>query len=154
TAAGRQLALHVLRRHRLIEQFLVQVMGMDWSRVHAEADRLEHAVSDELVDRMDELLGRPAVDPHGDPIPDRQGVVSEPQRPSLAACPVDVPLRVARVTDQSSEFLQLVERHGLMPGSEVTVAGRDAAADTVRLRLTGRRRLELGLRAASKILVE
>src|SRR5512147_2517801 len=70
TPSGRQLAAHVLRRHRLIELFLVQVMGMDWSEVHGEAEHLEHAVSDRLIERMDEMLDRPAVDPHGDPIPD------------------------------------------------------------------------------------
>ncbi len=69
TPAGRKLAAHVLRRHRLIELFLVQVLELDWSEVHEEAELLEHAVSDRLIERMDEMLGRPQVDPHGDPIP-------------------------------------------------------------------------------------
>ena len=73
TDSGRQLALHVLRRHRLIEVFLVQVMGMDWSEVHPEAEGLEHAISDRLIERMDEMLGHPVVDPHGDPIPSAHG---------------------------------------------------------------------------------
>ena len=70
-----KLARRVLRRHRLIELFLVEVMGMDWSEVHSEAEILEHAVSDRLIDRMDEMLGRPTVDPHGDPIPTAGGKV-------------------------------------------------------------------------------
>lgn len=154
TAAGRQLALHVLRRHRLVELFLVQVMGMDWSEVHGEADRLEHAISDRLLERMDELLGFPSVDPHGDPIPTRHGEVEEPALASLATCPLTRPLQVARVADQSPEFLRLVDREGLAPGQRLLVQGRDEAADTIQLELAGGRRLSLGVRAASKILVQ
>ncbi len=120
TASGRQLAVHVLRRHRLIELFLVKVMGMDWSEVHAEAEELEHAVSDRLIERMDEMLGYPSADPHGDPIPDVHGVVEEVVLPSLLDCELGEPLRVARVGDQSREFLQLLERRGLKPGSGLT----------------------------------
>ena len=154
TAAGRQLAVHVLRRHRLLELFLVQVLGMDWSEVHAEADRLEHAVSDRLIERIDEMLGHPATDPHGDPIPDSRGRVEEPELASLLGCPLGKPVVVVRVDDQSPEFLQLVEREGLKPGSLLAVESRDEAADTVALRLAGGERLRLGQRAASKILVE
>ena len=154
TESGRQLALHVLRRHRLIELFLVKVMGMDWSEVHAEAERLEHAVSDRLVERMDEILGFPSQDPHGDPIPDVHGEVVEPVLASLESCPVGVPLKVARVSDQSREFLQLLERRDLKPGSRLTVDRRDEAADTVELRREGGVEVSLGFRAASKILVE
>src|SRR5436305_2030667 len=154
TPQGRQLAGHVLRRHRLVELFLVTVMGMDWSEVHSEAELLEHAVSDRLIERMDEMLGHPAVDPHGDPIPDAQGQVHEPVLPSLLGCPLDVPVRVARVGDQSREFLMLLERRRLKPGSRLRVRSRDEAADTVELSLEGGEDLSLGFRAASKILVE
>lgn len=154
TDSGRQLAVHVLRRHRLIELFLVKVMGMDWSEVHAEAEELEHAVSDRLIERMDEMLGFPSTDPHGDPIPDIHGVVEELVLPSLLDCETAVPLRVVRVGDQSRDFLQLLERRGLKPGSGLTVQGRDEAADAVELRLDSGETLTLGLRAASKIYVE
>ncbi len=154
TPSGRQLAAHVLRRHRLIEQFLVQVMGMDWSEVHSEAEELEHAVSDRLVERMDEMLGYPSVDPHGDPIPDVHGVVTAPILPNLLTCDVGAGFRVSRVADQSRDFLQLVERRGLKPGSGVRVEHRDEAADTVDLRLESGEALSLGNRAASKIFVE
>ncbi len=154
TTAGRQLALHVLRRHRLIELFLVEFMGMDWSEVHPEAERLEHAVSDRLVERMDDLLRHPSVDPHGDPIPTAAGVVQELHLPSLAISPVGRPTQVARIADQSGEFLRLVEREGLVPGRRVTVQARDEAADTLVLELEEGNRLSLGLRAASKILVQ
>jgi DtxR family Mn-dependent transcriptional regulator len=133
TPAGKRLAALVLRRHRLVEQFLVQVMGMPWDEVHEEAERLEHAVSDRLIDRIDEMLGHPAVDPHGDPIPDPEGAMAAPHEDTLRSCPPDVQVRVVRVTDQSPEFLQRVDRHGLRPGTLVTVTARDADSGTVRL---------------------
>lgn len=154
SAPGRQLATHVLRRHRLIELFLVEVMKMDWSEVHAEAEDLEHAVSDRLIERMDEMLGYPEVDPHGDPIPDTHGVVRKPEHLSLLACPLGRPLRIARVSDQSRDFLQLLERRGLKPGSPVVVESRDEAADSVTLKLAADEPFNLGHRAASKIFVD
>ena len=153
TSAGRQLALHVLRRHRLVELFLVQVMEIDWSEVHAEAELLEHAVSDLLIDRMDEMLGNPQVDPHGDPIPTSQGKVSHTKATSLLRCPIGVELRVVRVADQHPDFLQLVEREGLKPGSRLSVNSRSEAADTVLLKRSKGDPLSLGFRAASKIMV-
>lgn len=159
TDAGRQLATRVLRRHRLVELFLVQVLKMDWSEVHEEAERLEHVVSDNMIARIDEMLGHPSVDPHGDPIPDAQGQVKEADLHSLATCPLGEPLKVARVRDQTPAFLRLVEKRSLKPGSRLTVEERDPAADTVEVRLEpaddGRTDgLSLGFRAATKILVE
>ncbi len=151
TTAGRQLAIHVLRRHRLIELFLVRVMGMDWADVHPEAERLEHAVSDRLIDRMDEMLGKPAVDPHGDPIPSARGKLDGQELISLLDSPLGAPLWVGRVTDQDPGFLQLVEQEGLKPGTILEVVSRDPAADTVLIRRAGGEELRLGYRAASKI---
>ena len=154
TSSGRQLAAHVVRRHRLVELFLVEVMGLNWSEVHAEAEVLEHAVSDRLIDRIDEMLGRPAVDPHGDPIPTRQGEIAEVSgQESLAASPAGVPRFVARVIDQRADFLRLVERHGLMPGRRVIVKTRDEVLDTIEIEPQDRESLRLGMRAASRILV-
>ena len=152
TPQGRELALHVLRRHRLVELFLVQVMGMDWSEVHDEADALEHAVSDRLIERIDDLLGNPSVDPHGDPIPSATGEMAQPELATLLTCS-EARVRVCRVADQSPEFLQLVERRGLKPNSTVRVLSLDRAADSVELEADDGRRFSLGLRAASKILV-
>lgn len=153
TEQGRQLAVHVLRRHRLVELFLVRVMGLDWSEVHDEAELLEHAVSDRIIERMDAMLGGPEVDPHGDPIPTAGGDVEHRQLESLLDCPLDTWLRVARVTDQAVDFLQLVETERLKPGSRIRVTRRDAAADTMQLDRPEAGPLALGLRAASKILV-
>jgi DtxR family Mn-dependent transcriptional regulator len=154
TEAGNRLAAARARRHRLIELFLVQIMGMDWTEVHPEAELLEHAVSDRLIERMDEMLGFPAVDPHGDPIPDVHGRVDPMILPSLLTCDLGVPLKVARVSDQSRDFLLLIDRRGLRPGSEVTIAARDEAADSVDLLASDGEPLTLGFRAASKIRVE
>lgn len=154
TRGGEQLALHVLRRHRLVELFLVKVLGLDWSEVHAEAEELEHTISDKVLDRIDAYLGHPSVDPHGDPIPSAKGHVEEPQYQSLAECPVNRPMRVARVIDQDPEFLQFVNRCGLMPGVKVTVEVRDSLAGAVWVRPSERRAITLGTSAAQKILVE
>ena len=154
TCGGEQLALHVLRRHRLVELFLVKVLGLDWSEVHEEAEELEHAVSDKVLERMDQVLGHPSVDPHGDPIPSAKGKVDESRHGSLADCALNKPCRIARVLDQDPAFLQFVERCGLMPGVNVTVEVRDALADAVWVRPKDRRPLTLGTAAAAKILVE
>ena len=154
TAAGDKLAALVLRRHRLIELFLVQVMGMSWAEVHEEAEHLEHAVSERLIGRMDEMLGFPSVDPHGDPIPNAEGGVHEGTYHSLLECPVGQPLRVARVADQNAEFLRFLEQSALMPGQAVVVVSRDTAADSVAVQGTDARRIVLGARAASQGLVD
>jgi len=153
THAGRQLATHVLRRHRLIELFLVRVMRIDWSLVHPEAEHLEHAVSDLLIERMDEMLGYPSTDPHGDPIPTAHGEVEETDHQNLVTCDVEAKLSVARITDQSEGFLRLMERHCLTPGQLLVVRSRSEDADTVELAVEGGGDLQLGFRAASKILV-
>ena len=154
TPAGEKLAALVLRRHRLIELFLVKVMGMSWTEVHEEAEHLEHAVSDRLIERIDEMLGRPSVDPHGDPIPGPEGTVTSPLYETLLTCPLNAPVVVSRVSDQDSEFLRFAERHDLKPGQIVRVEERDAAADSVRLRGSNEREITIGARAASKVLVQ
>jgi DtxR family Mn-dependent transcriptional regulator len=154
TASGERLAALVVRRHRLIELFLVKVMGMSWTEVHDEAEHLEHAVSDRLIDRIDEMLGRPAVDPHGDPIPDPEGVVERRPLDSLLSCPLGEPVTISRVTDQDPEFLRFIERRDLKPGAIVEVEDRDAAADSVLLRASNERAITIGTRAASKVLVQ
>jgi DtxR family transcriptional regulator, Mn-dependent transcriptional regulator len=153
TPAGEKLAALVLRRHRLVELFLVKVMGMNWTEVHDEAELLEHAVSDRLIERIDAMLGRPSVDPHGDPIPGPEGTVDRFEYDTLLTCPLRAPVTVSRVSDQDSEFLKFVERHDLKPGEVVQVEERDPSADSVRLRGRNDREITIGARAASKVLV-
>jgi DtxR family Mn-dependent transcriptional regulator len=154
TAAGARLAALVLRRHRLIELFLVQMLGMKWDEVHEEAELLEHVVSDRLIERIDEMLGRPEVDPHGDPIPTREGELVRRELDSLLSCPLNTPVIVTRVTDQDAAFLRFIESHALKPGQSIAVEARDQVSDSVRLKLPGNQRLTIGMRAASKVLVE
>lgn len=153
SAAGERLAGLVLRRHRLVELFLVQVMGMRWDEVHDDAEQLEHVVSEKLIERIDEMLGRPTRDPHGDPIPDPEGTIAHRHLESLLTCPVDTPLKVTRIADQDPAFLRFIEKNDLKPGQGVQVENRDAAADAVWLTAHGRR-IMIGARAASKLLVE
>jgi DtxR family Mn-dependent transcriptional regulator len=152
TPAGEKLASLVIRRHRLVELFLVRVLNMSWAEVHDEAERLEHAVSERLIDRIDEMLGRPAVDPHGDPIPSPEGTVAQLDHVDLLAAPLKASMVVARIIDQDAEFLRFVEQQRLMPGQPVTVESRDHAADAVSLSVVGGS-VTIGARAASKVLV-
>src|SRR5215216_6548470 len=153
TAAGEKLAALVLRRHRLVELFLVRVMGYAWDEVHDEAEQLEHVVSERLIDRIDEMLGRPETDPHGDPIPNAEGLVKPQDAQSLLTCPLNTPVRVTRVIDQDRAFLRFIEGHDLKPGESIEVEARDAASDSVRVRGKNNQRITIGTRAASKLLV-
>lgn len=153
TASGLKLAALVLRRHRLMELFLVQVLGMSWDEVHEEAERLEHAASDRLIDRIDAMLGQPSTDPHGDPIPDSNGAVSARDYPTLLTCPVGAPVVVTRVTDQDAEFLRFLESSDLKPGQTVRVEVRSSTADQVVVRGKNDRQIMIGMRAAAKLQV-
>lgn len=155
TAEGRRVALNVLRKHRLVETFLVNVLKMDWAKVHDEAEQLEHAISDEVLDRLDALLGHPQSDPHGDPIPSRQGKLHSQVYATLATCAAGRAVRIVRITEQSTEFLQFAEQNGLQPGTSVRVTDRNLPAGLVTLRKgTATRGLALSVVAAGKILVE
>jgi DtxR family Mn-dependent transcriptional regulator len=151
--AGERLAALVLRRHRLIELFLVRVMGYSWDEVHDEAEQLEHVVSDRLIDRIDQMLGHPETDPHGDPIPNSEGLVKPQEAQNLLTCPLNTPVRVTRVIDQDRAFLRFIEGHDLKPGESIEVEARDAASDSVRVRGKNDQRITIGTRAASKLLV-
>jgi DtxR family Mn-dependent transcriptional regulator len=154
SAAGAKLAGLVLRRHRLVELFLVQVMGMSWAEVHEEAEQLEHVVSERLIERIDDMLGHPTHDPHGDPIPSPDGAITPRDLDSLLTCPIGERLRVMRIADQDPAFLRFIESNDLKPGQPIEVERRDAAADSVRLRGKDHRAITIGTRAASKLLVE
>lgn len=153
TTAGENLALHILRRHRLIELFLVRILGMDWSEIHNEAEQLEHAISDQVLEKIDALLGHPAADPHGDPIPTAEGALDQPKLDSLCDCPLHQSVCIARIADQSPEFLHFIDQNGLKPGVELLLKERDPAADAITVRISTGRRITLGARAAEKILV-
>ena len=116
TEAGRLEALRLLRRHRLIENFLLECLGYSWEEVHEEAESLEHAVSDGFTDRLAEFLGHPEHDPHGDPIPAKDGTLEPDDSFPLATAATGQRVRIYRVGDEEAEKLAYLEEHGLMPG--------------------------------------
>jgi DtxR family Mn-dependent transcriptional regulator len=151
TPEGRAHALAVVRKHRLVETFLVQVLGMDWKEIHEEAEALEHAISDRVLLRIDALLGHPEADPHGDPIPSRKSPLLDRGRGlTLSSCEMQKPLKVARILDQSALFLEFIQKTGLKPGARVKVRERDRASGIVRCELKAGD-ATLGLPEAAKI---
>ena len=121
TASGRRVALRMLRRHRIIEAYLVGFLGYSWDTVHDEAERLEHAVSEVLIERMAAALGNPRFDPHGDPIPDQNGAMDELVYTPLAEIPTGETAEIRRVATSQAERLRFLEHSGLTPGTKVTV---------------------------------
>jgi DtxR family Mn-dependent transcriptional regulator len=124
TEDGRRAALRTLRRHRILECYLTEVLGYPWDRVHDEAERLEHAASEELIDRMATALGDPLHDPHGAPIPSREGVVEEASLRSLADVGAGERMRVRQVMDDDAERLRYLAELGIRPGALVRILDR------------------------------
>lgn len=166
-AKGNALALQVLRRHRLIETFLVQTLGMDWSEIHEEAETLEHAVSDRMLSRLDAFLGHPQYDPHGDPIPDASGQIPPRQLRSLSECATGTITRIRRILDQEEAFLRFIQDNGLAPGARIAIRQFNASAQCLEIEVLGKPDTEathttasprplvsIGQQAAAKILVE
>jgi DtxR family Mn-dependent transcriptional regulator len=151
TSAGRKAALVAVRKHRLVETFLVQVLKMDWAEVDEEAEILEHSISDQLISRIDDHLGHPAVDPHGDIIPrlnSKQFGHSSGQ--TLATCAVGKTLRIERILDQSRGFLTFLQDNGLKPGATATLKNRDRVSRAVECEISDRICV-LGLAEAGKV---
>jgi DtxR family transcriptional regulator, Mn-dependent transcriptional regulator len=125
TEAGRAAALQLIRRHRIIESYLVQRLGFGWEHVHEEAERLEHAASDELIARMAEAIGNPTEDPHGAPIPAADGTIDETHLASLADIAPGAEATVMRMSDRDPEFLRYLDALGIRPGARVRVEARE-----------------------------
>jgi len=153
TAKGQKVALGVLRRHRIVETFLVEKLGLDWSEVHEEAEVLEHAVSDKVLDRLDALLGHPTADPHGSPIPPANGKMRRVAMRPLSRCKPNQRVTVGRLLDTNPAFLKLAEDRGLLPDTKLKVLDLDDHADAVTIRVSQRKPTTLGLAAADKVLV-
>ena len=151
--SGEALALRVLRRHRLIELFLQNTLELTWDEVHDEAENMEHAVSDLLIDRIDDYLGHPETDPHGDPIPKSDGTIAMGSNTSLAELAPGDRFRVSRVTRQDAEFLRELSRIGLQLQSTGVVTGKHVTANSIAF-FMGETSIELTLDAASEVLVD
>lgn len=121
TDAGNKIALEILRHHRLLELYLKEIMGYSWDEVHDEAEKLEHHISEQFEDKIAELLNHPTHDPHGDPIPTKDGVMPEMASLPLAVANVDEQYIVGRVKDQDPEFLRYLEKLGIIPGVKITI---------------------------------
>ncbi|AWB90517.1 metal-dependent transcriptional regulator [Homoserinimonas hongtaonis] len=152
TDEGRMLAVRMVRRHRLIETWLVESFGYGWDEVHDEAEVLEHAISDRLLDAIYEQLGRPRRDPHGDPIPAPDGSVTIPDAIALAQAPEGHVGRVLRISDRNPMLLRHLAAEGVAVDSDVVVVGRKPFGGSLTVRL-GAAELDLGDEAASAIWV-
>lgn len=137
TAGGRKAALAILRRHRVLETYLITKLGYDWASVHGEAERLEHAASDELVDRMAAALGEPRYDPHGAPIPSREGEIERPDLRPLADVEVGEPVALRQVGDDDPDRLRYLKALGLLPGTALLVAVKQPFGGPITLFLGG-----------------
>ncbi|MCX5768137.1 MAG: metal-dependent transcriptional regulator [Gemmatimonadetes bacterium] len=151
--AGRTVALQLIRRHRIIESYLVTRLGFAWDDVHAEAEQLEHAASAELVERMAAALGHPTEDPHGAPIPTAEGKVDERRLQSIADLPVGATARVVRMSDRDSEFLRYLATLGVRPGATVKVTARSPFDGPITLAVRAKRH-QVGVAAAARVYVE
>jgi DtxR family Mn-dependent transcriptional regulator len=138
TGDGRRAALRTLRRHRILECYLTEVLGYSWDSVHAEAERLEHAASEELIERMAAALGDPSRDPHGAPIPTRDGRVEEAALRTLAQAPAGERVRVRRVEDEDAERLRYLAQLGIRPGAMVRIVEKAPFDGPITLRIEDR----------------
>ncbi len=149
TREGRKVALELVRHHRLLEMFLVQVLGYSWDEVHEEAERLEHVISERMEQRIFELLGRPELDPHGHAIPTRAGKVRPVSERPLSECRAGERVIVQGVSDDDPARLRELERRGLLPGTHVDVVAESAYEGPIEVRMKGRRvSVPLGLARA------
>jgi DtxR family Mn-dependent transcriptional regulator len=151
TDRGRVLALEVIRHHRLLEAYLHQALGMSWDKVHEEAEVLEHVLSEDLEDRIAELLGHPTHDPHGDPIPPKEGTYTEVRHVPLADFE-PASATVERVSDRNPEALRYLEQLGMVPGQPIEVEGHEPFGGPVWVRV-GQQRHAIGRELARTIFV-
>jgi DtxR family Mn-dependent transcriptional regulator len=152
TQAGQRLAARAWRKHRLIEQFLVTVLAMEWDAIDEEAARLESAVSDRLIERIDQFLGHPDVDPHGDPIPRRDGSLPQTPGVSLAACNGGAAFVIRRLLDQTPGALRFLSSVGARPGQSGRVVKNSPIAGIVSIDLDGHV-VDLSRAVAAKVFV-
>lgn len=151
--AGEREALRIIRRHRVIEAYLIEKLDYSWDRVHAEAERLEHAASDELVERMAEALGHPELDPHGSPIPTAEGELTERRHPALSEVVEGASVIVQEVSDADEGRLRYLAELGLYPGTRVEVMEHEPFEGPIRVRVAGKER-SLGRGLAEIVRVE
>jgi DtxR family Mn-dependent transcriptional regulator len=150
---GAREALRIIRRHRVIEAYLIERLDYSWDLVHAEAERLEHAASDELVERMAAVLGHPELDPHGSPIPTAEGELAERRHPTLSEMAKGASVIVREVSDADEGRLRYLAELGLFPGTHLDVLDHEPFGGPIRIRISGGER-SLGRSLAESVRVE
>lgn len=151
TPAGIKIALEVLRHHRLLELYLKEVMGYSWDEVHDEAENLEHHISEQFEDRIAELLNHPTHDPHGDPIPTKDGVMPEMAQLSILEANKETPYIIGRVKDQDPELLRYLEKIGVLPGVKIEVIEKSPFQGPVKIKIEEEEEQVLGFAVASEV---
>lgn len=154
TGAGKKIALETIRHHRLIELYLAQALGYPWDQIDAEADRLEHAISEEFEDRIDQALGYPTIGAHGEPIPTKQGKVEDLDYPRLSDLETGQPAIIRRVSDRNPEMLRYMDQMGLQLGTRVEVREKTPFSGPLQLKIDANKKEALGLEVAYNIFVD
>lgn len=153
TETGRKIALEMIRHHRLLELYLAEMLGYSWDQVHDEAEKLEHYISEQFEDKISELLNDPKFDPHGDPIPTKDGMMPELGLKVLSRREENISLEVRRVKNQTPELLRYLDDYGLTPGAEVIIKKKEPFDGPLELIVDGNP-VTLGYKIASDILVK
>ena len=154
TDKGKKEALAIIRKHRLTESFLVQIMGLGWEEVHDIAEQLEHVESERFFNRIDEMLGKPKVDPHGEPIPDVNGKIAARNRMSLSQVKEGDSAKITAVAKDEKTFLDHLNSKGLQIGDSVTVKKKEAFDGSVTIALKGKKETILSHLVAERIWVD
>lgn len=152
TQTGEKIALEVIRHHRLVEAYLAEALGVPWDRVHEEAEKWEHVLSEDLEERMDEALGHPTTDPHGAPIPHRDGTMAEPAQVRLAKLGPGQSGRITEVSDDDPKLLRYLGDRGLYPRTRVTVLVAEPFGGSLTVDVEGTEQT-LGREAARRVYV-
>jgi len=153
TETGEKVALEIIRHHRLLELYLREVMGYPWDKIHEEAEHLEHHISEEFEDKLDEMLGYPTHDPHGDPIPTRDGEIAEAITDRLSDMQAGQSVYIQRVSDEDPEMLIYLEEIGLLPGASIEIVEKAPFHGPITVRV-GDGEQVLGYRVATNIFVK
>ncbi|MCL6525203.1 MAG: metal-dependent transcriptional regulator [Thermoflavifilum sp.] len=154
TALGKKQAIHIIRRHRLWECFLVEKLGFRWDEVHPLAEELEHIRDERLIERLAHFLQHPEFDPHGDPIPDAKGSFQQHEQILLSQAPLNHPLRVTRVADQSAALLQYLTQKGIVLGTRLRVLQINAYDGSVEVKLMKKPAFTLSREVAQHVYIQ
>ncbi len=152
TRSGEKIALEIVRHHRLLELFLMEALGYSWDEVHAEADALEHVISESFEQRMDDWLGNPVVDPHGDPIPHKDGSMTIVQERALLALQAGESAQITHISDANSDMLRYAASLGLTPTTRLTLLEVEPFGGSLRVKV-GKAEKSIGRELASQIFV-